>query len=128
MQDKLMPILVVDQTEALHRLFTEVMGFEEGVRTAGDPGELVIYSYGSSNVGVATPGALPAMPPPTSSSLLVFEIADAQGIQRVMASRDADSVGALSEGYFGRFFDVSDGSGHVFRFLEKSQEVSYAAE
>lgn len=127
MQDKLMVILVVQQADDLHALLTGVLGFEEGMRSPGDGGELAFYSYGSSNIGLATPGALPGLPSPMSSSLQVFEVADALGIHGVMTSRDASAVGDLIEGYFGTFFDVTSG-GHVFRFLQKSEQVSYAPE
>ena len=45
-----------------------------------------------------------------------------------MSSRKEDAVGDLVEGYFGTFFDVSDGGTHVFRFLQKSEQVAYAPE
>ena len=123
-----MPILVVEDPTHLHTLLTGVLGFEEGMRTPGTEGELAMYTYGGSNVGLATPGALPGLPPPMSASLLVFDVPDAEGIRRVMTSRDADVVGELCEGYFGTFFDVTDGGGHVFRFLQKSEAIAYTPE
>ena len=127
MQDKLMPIAVVEDPEELHQLLVEVLGFEEGLRQDSDQGSLSVYSYGSSNVGVATPGALPDLPAQTGPAVFVLEVPDVEATRNVLQARGQGAVGPLREGYFGAFFDVTDSRQHIFRFLQKSDVVAYQA-
>ena len=126
MQDKLMPILVVEDPTGLDAFYTTVLGFEQGACLEGPDGaSFVVYSYGPSNIGLAAPGSLPDLPSGGSGGLLVIEVLDVAGSQRVMEARAEAGVGPVQEAFFGRFFDVTDPLGHVFRFLEKSDEVRY---
>ncbi len=124
MQDKLMPILVVDDPEMLEAFYTAVLGFERGMSITGEKGAtLTVYSYGSSNVGIAAPGSLAGLPPANQGVLLVIEMMDVEGSHRVMSARAERGVGPVQEAFIGRYFDVTDPVGHVFRFLETSDAI-----
>ena len=125
MQDKMMPILVVSQPGELRELLVTVLGFVEGT-SIGEPGSAMsVFSYGSSNVAVANPGVLPGLPDATGPAVYVLEVPDVVATRNVMDARSPGMVGELIEGFFGAFFDVSDGQGHVFRFLQKSEQIAY---
>jgi catechol 2,3-dioxygenase-like lactoylglutathione lyase family enzyme len=129
MQDKLMPIVTVDNLDQVRPFYLDVLGFEEGGAPPDLSDAFTTFSYGSSNIGVTTSAGLPALPDGTSGgTLLIIEITDAAGIRNVMAKRHEDVVGEVLTGWWGAFFDVPDPVGNVFRFLEKSQDIAFDAD
>ena len=128
MQDKLMPIITVDDLDQVRPFYVDVLGFEEGGSPPDMSDAFTAFSYGSSNIGVTTSAGLPSLPESTGGgSLMIIEITDAVGIRNVMAKRHEDVVGAVVTGWWGAFFDVPDPVGNVFRFLQKSESIAFDA-
>ena len=125
MQDKLMPVIQVQNLDEVRSFYLEVLGFEEGAGPPNLAGEFSAFSYGSSNIAVSTMNGLPSMPTTTGTSLIVIEVPDAIGIRNVMAKRHEHVVGAIEPGWWGAFFDVPDPVGNVFRFLQKSETIAF---
>ena len=126
MQDKLMPVIQVQNLDDVRPFYLEVLGFEEGAAPPNLAGQFSAFSYGSSNIAVSTPSGLPSMPKAAAgTAMIVIEVPDAVGIRNVMAKRHEQVVGPVESGWWGAFFDVSDPLGNVFRFLQKSETIAY---
>ena len=121
-----MPVIVVDDVSSLASFYVNKLGFEQGLSVASDEGAaFVVFSYGSSNVGLAEPGSIPDLPAPHHGPMIVIDVMDVAGIHQVMSARAADAVGELKEAFFGQYFDVKDPAGNTYRFLEKSEAIRY---
>ena len=57
--------------------------------------------------------------------MIVIDVMDVAGIHQVMSGRSGDAVGECNDAFFGKYFDVTDPAGHVYRFLEKSEAIRY---
>ena len=125
MQDKLMPIIVVEDPAELQDILVRVLGFEEGLTISEDGAQMAVYTYGSSNIAVATHGVLPGLPEATGPAVYVLEVPDVEASRNVMVGRAEEAIGGLVQGFFGAYFDVADSHGHIFRFLQKSTEIAY---
>ena len=126
MQDKLMPVILVQDLEDVRAFYEDVLGFEAGASPPDLEGEFCAFSYGSSNIAVSTVNGLPSMPKSApGTTLIVIEVADAIGIRNVMAKRHEHVVGQIEQGWYGAFFDVSDPLDNVFRFLQKSDQIAF---
>ena len=126
MQDKLMPVIQVDDLAPIRAFYTSVLGFEEGESPPNMSHSFAAFSYGSSHIGVTTSDGLPNLPASDGhASLLIIEIPDASGTQKVMSARAEGGVGELLTGWWGAFFDVTDPLGNVFRFLQKSTTIAF---
>lgn len=121
-EDKLMPVLVVEDVDASVAFYRDVLGFDEGTPLEVAEGErFVSMTYGSSTIGLTTPRGLPSLPPGRGSALVTVHVRDIAGIHRVIRSRSSDdAIGPLHDVVWGPYFDATDPAGHVLRFFERS--------
>jgi predicted enzyme related to lactoylglutathione lyase len=112
---------VVNNMDALQTFYSKVLGIPPKFR---DKDRWTQFSFGNTNFALSS---VEEAAPGASGSVVVFEVADLEGMSKAIAEAGGTFVGERDMGLHGTVLSFTDPEGHPFQLFSKKLPIQQPA-